>query len=53
MKKADCLVHGDILGGLQSTRKLRVARLERIEVISQSDFFQILDREKHLRRSQR
>jgi HKD family nuclease len=53
LNKAECLVHGDIPGGKDSTRKLRAARRDGIEVISQSEFFRILDNEQRLRKKLR
>lgn len=53
LSKAECLVHGDIPGGADSTRKLRAARRDGIEIISQSEFFRILDNEERLRRRKR
>jgi HKD family nuclease len=53
LNKAECLVHGDIRGGTQTTRKLRAARRDGIDIISQSDFFRILDNEKRLRKRNR
>lgn len=50
---AECLVHGDIPGGKDSTRKLRAARRDGIEIINQSEFFRILDNERRLRRRKR
>jgi NAD-dependent DNA ligase len=50
IRNADCLVHGDILGGQKTTRKLRWARSQGIEIISQGEFFQILENEMRLRR---
>jgi HKD family nuclease len=49
VKKADCLVHGDILGDRKTTRKLRAARRGGVDVINQSEFFRILENEKRLR----
>jgi hypothetical protein len=53
IRKADCLVHGDLRSGRETTRKLRVARQDGIEVISQGDFFRILDNEMRLRKRNR
>jgi hypothetical protein len=53
LNKAECLVHGDIPGGQDSTRKLRAARRDGIEIISQSEFFRILDNERRLRKRKR
>lgn len=53
LKKAECLVHGDIRYGRKTTRKLRAARRAGIEIISQSDFFGILDNERRLRKQAR
>jgi len=53
LKKAECLVHGDIRGGRQTTRKLRAARRDGIDIISQSDFFRILTNEMRLRKRNR
>lgn len=50
INKANCLVHGDVLSGQQTTRKLRAARSRNIPVINQTEFFEILEREKRLRR---
>jgi HKD family nuclease len=43
---AACLVHGEILGGKKSTRKLAAAEGFDIPVISPEAFFKIADREK-------
>jgi HKD family nuclease len=53
LSKAECLVHGDIRGGTRTTRKLRTARRNGIDIISESDFFRILDNEKHLSKRKR
>jgi len=50
MKLADCLVHGDILGGRKSTRKLVRARATGVPIINEEEFFKILDHEKSLRK---
>ena len=44
IKSAECLVHGDILGGRKSTRKLREARRLGVPVIHQDTFLKILNR---------
>ena len=44
IKSAECLVHGDIMGGRGSTRKLREARRLGVEVINQEQFLKILNR---------
>ena len=53
LKKAECLVHVDIRYGRKTTRKLRAARRAGIEIISQSDFFRVLENERHLRKRHR
>jgi HKD family nuclease len=53
LNKAECLVHGDTRNDRQTTRKLRAARHHGIEIISESDFFEILDKEKRLRKRTR
>src|SRR5262249_10499028 len=47
---ADCLVHGDILGGKTSTRKLEYVTQSEIPVITEDDFFKILKNEHRLRK---
>jgi|SRR5581483_5148696 len=42
MGSADCLVHGEILGGRKSTRKLMRARQLNIPIISEEQFFNLL-----------
>jgi hypothetical protein len=39
MGSANCLVHGEILGGRKSTRKLVKARQLNIPIISEEQFF--------------
>jgi hypothetical protein len=53
LQKAECLVHGDTRHGRQTTRKLRAARREGIDIISETEFFRILDNEKRLRKRSR
>jgi HKD family nuclease len=50
MRRAECLVHGDTREGPKTTRKLSAARREGIEVISQTEFLEILENEKLLRK---
>lgn len=47
---ADCLVHGDILGGPRTTLKLRAARNNNVPVIQEDEFARIEANEKRLRR---
>jgi NAD-dependent DNA ligase len=49
IKSAACLVHGEILQGKKTTKKLRGARDYGIPIISEDEFFQILSYEKRLR----
>lgn len=46
---ADCLVHGQILGGRKSTLKLNSAEENEVPIISDEDFFEIVAREKKRR----
>ena len=46
LKSADCLVHGQILGGRKSTRKLAAAENHQIPVIPDEEFFEIAKRER-------
>ena len=41
---ADCLIHGEILGGRKSTKKLEAAENYQIPVISDEEFFKIAER---------
>lgn len=50
MGRVNCLVHAEILGGRESTQKLERARELRIPIISQEEFFRMVDREVHLRK---
>jgi len=50
IKSAECLAHGDIMGGRNSTRKRREARRLGVEVINQDQFLTILEREEGLQR---
>jgi NAD-dependent DNA ligase len=50
MGSAACLVHGTIAGERQVTEKLTKARTSEIPMIDAEDFFQIVDREKSLRK---
>jgi HKD family nuclease len=45
LRSADCLVHGQILGGRKSTRKLAAAESHQIPVIPDEEFFEIAERE--------
>jgi HKD family nuclease len=53
LNEAECLVHGDTRNDRQTTRKLREARRAGIDIISESDFFRILNNEKRLRKRDR
>jgi HKD family nuclease len=44
VRTAACLVHGNRLEGKRATRKLRAARKLRVPIISEDEFFGILDR---------
>jgi HKD family nuclease len=50
MRSADCLVHGEIQGGRNTTRKLRGARQYKIPIISEEEFFTIFNKHKRQRR---
>jgi HKD family nuclease len=47
--RADCLVHGDILGRKKSTRKLARARVEKMPIITEEDFFRLVSQERKFR----
>jgi HKD family nuclease len=49
MGRANCLVHGNILGGAKSTRKLEVAERRQLPVITDEEFFKIVERERRKR----
>jgi hypothetical protein len=51
MGQAHCLVHADILGGRKSTRKLLRARELSLPVITEEEFFVIMERERRQRKS--
>ena len=44
-RSADCLVHGEIFGGKETTEKIKTARELGIPIINESDFFKLVDRE--------
>jgi HKD family nuclease len=46
LESADCLVHGQILGGRKTTRKLAAAEKHQVPIISDEEFFEIAKREK-------
>ena len=50
LRKAHCLVHGDIYGSRKTTQKLGFARKNGIPVISEDAFFGIVRRERHIRK---
>jgi NAD-dependent DNA ligase len=50
VSSADCLVHGEVLGGRKSTRKLQEARRQGVAIITEEDFMRILQSEKQSRR---
>lgn len=43
MAGAECLVHGDILGGRKTTKKLAAARERNIPIITEEQFFRLAD----------
>jgi len=47
---ADCLVHGEVMNGRKTTRKLRGARQNKIPVISQEEFMALVAKERALRK---
>jgi HKD family nuclease len=47
---ADCLVHGEVMSGRKTTRKLRGARQNKIPVISQEEFMALVAKERDLRK---
>jgi hypothetical protein len=47
---ADCLVHGEVMSGRKTTRKLRGARQNRVPVISEEEFMALVARERALRK---
>ena len=47
---ADCLVHGDVLGGRKSTEKLREARNRGLPIVSEEEFWTLVEKEKRKRR---
>jgi hypothetical protein len=49
MASADALVHGNIMGGLATTKKLAEAKERKIPVMSQDEFFKAVSKEKQAR----
>jgi hypothetical protein len=49
MANVQCLVHGEILGGRKSTRKLVRARELEVPVITEQEFFRIMKKEQKIR----
>ena len=47
---ADCLVHGEVMSGRKTTRKLRGARQNKIPVIPQEEFMALVAKERALRK---
>jgi HKD family nuclease len=53
MASADALVHGNVMGGSETTKKLEEAKLRNIPVISEDEFFKAVAKEKQVRARKR